>query len=103
MQQAIEPLAIRWAPLAYVGRISYGLYLFHPNCLGWSSHYYGTYNLTNTGVGLAVTLAVAMFSWHVFEKPINDLKNRFTYAEKRPMGKPVSESASSGSLFLPRT
>ena len=70
---------------AYFGQISYGLYLFHPNCLGWSSHHYGTYNLTNAWIGLAITMAVAMLSWHLFEKPINDLKNRFAYAEKRPI------------------
>jgi peptidoglycan/LPS O-acetylase OafA/YrhL len=68
-------------PFAYFGQISYGLYLFHPNCLGWSSQYYGTFNLTNAWVGLAITLAVAMLSWHLFEKPINNLKNRFAYGK----------------------
>jgi peptidoglycan/LPS O-acetylase OafA/YrhL len=82
-------------PLAYFGQISYGLYLFHPNCLGWSSHCYGTFNLTNTGVGLAITLAVAMLSWHGFEKPINNLKDRFAYVEKRPVVQPPGSSAES--------
>jgi len=70
-------------PFAYFGQISYGLYLFHPNCLGWTTRYFGNYNLINACVGLAVTLAVAMLSWHAFEKPINNLKNRFTYSGKR--------------------
>jgi peptidoglycan/LPS O-acetylase OafA/YrhL len=91
---------LAFRPFAYFGQISYGLYLFHPNCLGWSSHYYGTFNLTNTWVGLAVTLAVAMVSWHLFEKPINNLKNRFAYGEKRPIERPAGESAA-GSLALP--
>jgi peptidoglycan/LPS O-acetylase OafA/YrhL len=88
-------------PFAYFGQISYGLYLFHPNCLGWSSRYYGTFNLTNTWVGLAITLAVAMVSWHLFEKPINNLKNRFAYTEKRAVGQRVGDPAAAGSFALP--
>ncbi|MGD0838721.1 MAG: acyltransferase [Polyangia bacterium] len=70
-------------PLAYLGQISYGLYLFHPNCLAWSSRYFGTYTITNTLVGLVITLAVAALSWHGFEKPINNLKHRFGYRGER--------------------
>ncbi len=92
---------LAFRPFAYFGQISYGLYLFHPNCLGWSSQYLGTYNLTNTWGGLAITLAVAMLSWHLFEKPINDLKNRFSYAEKRALNKPADESVNAGSYALP--
>jgi len=90
-------------PFAYFGQISYGLYLFHPNCLGWSSHHYGNHNLTNTGVGLAVTLGVAMLSWHAFEKPINNLKDRFAYAEKRPVVQPAGKSSSAESLAVPES
>jgi peptidoglycan/LPS O-acetylase OafA/YrhL len=78
-------------PFAYFGQISYGLYLFHPNCLGWTKKYYGDYNLTNTFVGLAVTLAVAMLSWHTIEKPINNLKHRFKYAGQRRAKQPIGE------------
>jgi peptidoglycan/LPS O-acetylase OafA/YrhL len=73
---------LAFAPFAHFGQISYGLYLFHPNCLGWTTQYFGKYTLPNTVAGLLVTLAVAMLSWHAFEKPINDLKNRFGYAGK---------------------
>jgi peptidoglycan/LPS O-acetylase OafA/YrhL len=81
-------------PLAYFGQISYGLYLFHPNCLGWTTKYLGNYTLGNAALGLAVTLAVAMLSWHVFEKPINGLKNRFTYAgQRQPKAAPEEPAA----------
>jgi peptidoglycan/LPS O-acetylase OafA/YrhL len=89
-------------PLAYFGQISYGLYLFHPNCLGWSGVYFGHATLGNALWGLAITLAVAMLSWHVFEKPINDLKNRFTYAEKRKLAPASAASEPAGaSLAVP--
>ena len=102
-QRPAWPLSriLAFRPFAYFGQISYGLYLFHPNCLGWSTKYFGTYNLTNTGVGLAITLSAAMLSWHLFEKPINDLKNRFTYSEKSRMKQPAGEAA--GSFALPET
>jgi peptidoglycan/LPS O-acetylase OafA/YrhL len=92
-------LALR--PLAYFGQISYGLYLFHPNCLGWSSKYFGNYTLTNAFLGLVITLAVAMLSWHSFEKPINNLKNRFGYAEKRKREALASEAAPVRAMALP--
>jgi peptidoglycan/LPS O-acetylase OafA/YrhL len=92
---------LAFRPFAYFGQISYGLYLFHPNCLGWSSKYFGTFNLTNAWVGLAITLAVAMLSWHLFEKPINDLKNRFTYSGKARIEQPAGEAAHAPSIALP--
>ena len=95
--------ALGFRPFAYFGQISYGLYLFHPNCLGWSSRTYGTFNLTNAGVGLAITLAVAMLSWHLFEKPINNLKNRFSYGARRALQQPAAEPATVRSLALPES
>ena len=92
---------LAFRPFAYFGQVSYGLYLFHPNCLGWSSRYFGTFNLTNAWAGLAITLAAAMLSWHLFEKPINDLKNRFAYNEKRRVEQPANEPATAGSFALP--
>jgi peptidoglycan/LPS O-acetylase OafA/YrhL len=94
---------LAFRPFAYFGQISYGLYLFHPNCLGWSSHHYGTYNLTNAWIGLTITLAVAMLSWHLFEKPINDLKNRFAYAERRPIAQCSGKTASTEPLAVPES
>ncbi|HEX7598740.1 MAG TPA: acyltransferase, partial [Polyangia bacterium] len=96
---ASRVLAFR--PFAYFGQISYGLYLFHPNCIGWSSHYFGRYNLVSAWVGLFVTFAAAMLSWHIFEKPINALKNRVGYAEKRKAKQTVNEPEVAGPIALP--
>lgn len=92
---------LAFRPFAYFGQISYGLYLFHPNCLGWSSKYFGDYTLANSLAGLAITLAVAMLSWHVFEKPINNLKNRFGYTERRATNPLPAKPTGRGALALP--
>jgi len=44
---------------------------------------------------------VAMVSWHAFEKPINNLKDRFTYAAKRPSGRLAGKPTSADPLALP--
>jgi peptidoglycan/LPS O-acetylase OafA/YrhL len=91
-------------PFAYLGQISYGLYLFHPNCLGWSATYWGTFNLKNTVAGLAITVGVAMLSWHLFEKPINDLKRYFVYVGKPKAARPpCADPAAAESFALPET
>jgi peptidoglycan/LPS O-acetylase OafA/YrhL len=97
---SIASRTLGWRPLAYFGQISYGLYLFHPNCLGWTGVYFGKATLTNALWGLAITLAVAMLSWHLFERPINNLKHRFTYADKR-RSQAVASEPSPASLAVP--
>lgn len=90
-------------PFAYLGQISYGLYLFHPNCLGWAERYWGKFTLKNTLGGLVITVGVAMLSWHFFEKPINDLKRYFVYRRQtRTSPVPVPEP-SAESFALPET
>jgi peptidoglycan/LPS O-acetylase OafA/YrhL len=73
-------------PLVFVGRISYGVYVYHPlvppamerlaPVLGiavpsafWPRFF--TYT--------ALTLLVATISWYAFERPINNLKRYFAY------------------------
>lgn len=78
--------ALSWAPVVYVGRISYGIYLYH-NFMGaiilaLSAHFTFLvavrHNLAlSTLTRLAMTLALASASWYVLERPINSLKKRF--------------------------
>ena len=92
------------APLRYLGRISYGLYMFHnfggaiwwqmsrwlgnPAWLGWM---YATPVIRIAGLA-ALTIGLASLSWHFFERPINDLKRTFPYptrAEREPRTEPA--------------
>jgi peptidoglycan/LPS O-acetylase OafA/YrhL len=62
----------------YTGRISYGIYLFHgiiPYLFrNMEAPFYVTFLLYTS-----VTLVLASASWHLIEKPVNGLKNRFSY------------------------
>lgn len=61
------------AVVTWIGRISYGLYVYHfPIILGLRS-----YDL-HPAVSVAATFGVAAISWYVFESPILKLKARFS-------------------------
>ena len=74
--------ALDWRPIAYVGIISYGMYLVHTfmAAVAWAwlgdaaSHWLVAF------VATGLTVAVASLSWHAFESPVNRLKRRFPYA-----------------------
>jgi len=90
---------LQLAPISYIGRISYGVYVYHGfanaywiwffysapipgyrifDFLGWS------YDLQERPVAVfiinvVVTFSMAILSWHFFEGPINRLKRFFPY------------------------
>ena len=85
---------LQWPPLIYLGKISYGLYLYHP-FVGWLFDH-GT---THLGLRLPktvwftvvqffllalLTIALSALSWRFFEKPINNLKRHFEYTPPAP-------------------
>ncbi len=64
---ASQVLSLR--PLPYIGRISYGIYLWHYPVLRLADAY-GVHSLLRDGLVLAVTFGAAALSYHLVETPI---------------------------------
>jgi peptidoglycan/LPS O-acetylase OafA/YrhL len=61
--------------VVYLGKISYGLYIYHP-FVPWIFNHFPS---IPTFFYLPVTIAIAALSWHLLELPINRLKKHFKY------------------------
>jgi peptidoglycan/LPS O-acetylase OafA/YrhL len=98
---------LQFKPITHTGKISYGIYLFHP----FVGYYYerlhaqaAAFNWRSpVGRWLLVphfgpepmfvlytllTFLLAALSWSIVERPINDLRRRFGYLGKREPGRP---------------
>jgi len=73
--------------ILYIGKISYGLYVYHNFMLAIVLYY-----LVKTGIGhdyrliaplsTLLTFATAITSWHLIERPLSQLKNKFSFAHR---------------------
>ena len=86
---------LSWKPLAFLGKISYGLYVYHlavtwfvPRLLGGilTGQSFMTAALL-TAIELCVTMLISVLSYFLLEKPILDLKDRFFAVGKRGAAK----------------
>jgi peptidoglycan/LPS O-acetylase OafA/YrhL len=76
--------------ILYIGGISYGLYLYHlpikwvieSRASRWISDL--PWFIPKSAVFFVVTGLMAAFSWHFFERPINQLKRLFPYRAPGP-------------------
>lgn len=73
----------------YLGKISYGLYLYHTFASPLFFKFINTYlkigfenPVWYSLVYLILTVAMSVLSWHIIESPINGLKKYFTYVRK---------------------
>lgn len=73
-------------PLVYCGRISYGLYVYHPFAAGLTKFVFARMNRPlrphgwiNFMLFTSVTILLAWVSWRLLERPINGLKRNFSY------------------------
>jgi peptidoglycan/LPS O-acetylase OafA/YrhL len=80
-------------PLVYLGKISYGLYLFHDLFISlifdtphlWPRMLYLQHHeLIGIPVAFGLTVATAAVSYHFFERPILKFKERFETIHTRP-------------------
>ena len=79
---------LRFKPVAYGGKISYGIYVVHLFAplagaavaarLGFGNLLAASFPLQLV-VNVIGTILLAVLSWHLFERPINELKRFFPY------------------------
>jgi peptidoglycan/LPS O-acetylase OafA/YrhL len=85
--------------VVYFGKISYGLYVFHHFAPAMASFLCARLNMTglldrSLPIRLlfssVITIILTMLSWHLFEKPLNDLKRFIPYkAAVRPVARKI--------------
>ncbi len=79
---------VGWFRLVYLGKISYGLYVYHFLALLLVHSALSPLGVTLYPVyallGFALTVALSMASYHFLELPFLKLKKRFTYVLSRP-------------------
>lgn len=69
---------LSWSPLVAVGRVSYGLYLWHAFILTvLIQHTLGLGRWPRVAFGLALSVAATFVSWRFVEQPALRLKRRF--------------------------
>lgn len=82
------PLRTRW--LQYLGKISYGLYVYHLTCIRFTdqllSMRWGILGIAiRTCFALGLTILVSAISYRFLETPFLKLKRKFTYIASRPV------------------
>jgi peptidoglycan/LPS O-acetylase OafA/YrhL len=69
--RSIVPRLLSWSPVRYVGRISYGLYIWHWPIFIWLDHARtGLYGYELFALRVGVTFVVSVASFHLIERPI---------------------------------
>jgi peptidoglycan/LPS O-acetylase OafA/YrhL len=83
-------ISVRVGILEYLGKISYGLYVYHTACIWLTDRFLHLRNgLAHMCVreiaALGLTVAISAVSYALIEKPFLNLKRKFTYVRSRPV------------------
>ena len=77
---------LRWRPMRYIGKISYGIYLYHLFLVPLAAGIFGLFGIEPIPPGWKRVVVYGIFSillsalsWYVIEKPINSMKRHFPY------------------------
>jgi peptidoglycan/LPS O-acetylase OafA/YrhL len=80
---------LSWAPMVYLGKISYGIYVYHIFIIVLVSPLLAPYGLSQAFCILllfSVTVLISSLSWHFFERPFLAWKAALSdHAAKAPM------------------
>ena len=74
---SLRPRTPGWAWLDYLGRISYGMYLFQQLTMRIAQGLPGHFVPFELLAGFALTIAVASLSYRLYERPFLELKKRY--------------------------
>jgi peptidoglycan/LPS O-acetylase OafA/YrhL len=97
---------LEWGPIVYVGKISYGVYLYHNFVSHLSGKVLGRFGFEselgplNFILMSAGTILVASASWYLIEKPVNSLKRYFPYTRTKAT---APEASAAGLAERPRS
>jgi len=77
-------------PLEYLGKISYGLYVYHQMCIWIVDKYMRVQNgilhvCLREVAALSLTIAISAISYTLLEKPFLKLKEKFAHVNSRPV------------------
>jgi len=78
---------LTWQPLRYLGKISYGIYVFHILAIDVAQKLQQKIQLSNSWtwlLGFALTIAISAASYHLYERHFLKLKRRFEMVPSRP-------------------
>jgi peptidoglycan/LPS O-acetylase OafA/YrhL len=76
--------------LVYLGRISYGLYVFHFGCLFLATWLFPKYSFAYIIAALLLTIGIASVSYYLLELPFLRLKQKFTFVQSVPAASPTA-------------
>lgn len=87
---------LEWRPLAYIGTVSYGIYLLHKPALDVANRLLHKLAIDSPMgpfvLGLLLSIAVAAISFRYFERPLLRLKNAFREPRAKPTGPLAAET-----------
>lgn len=64
-------------PFIFTGKISYGLYVYHPLCFEVMNYYFKLPLIANFIASFALSYAISSLSYYAFEEPFLKLKKYF--------------------------